>query len=68
MLDRLERSIGLGRFEAPTQLANFGGSSGFPIAFSVLFALAGLAMLAHALLTSIRRRRRELALMMVLGF
>ena len=68
VLDRLERSTGLGRFEAPTQLANFGGLSGFPIAFSVLFVLAGLAMLAHALLTSIRRRRRELALMMVLGF
>jgi predicted lysophospholipase L1 biosynthesis ABC-type transport system permease subunit len=68
VLDRLERSIGLGRFEAPTKLANFGGLSGFPIAFSVLFALAGVAMLAHALLTSIRRRRRELALMMVLGF
>ncbi len=68
VLDRLERSTGLGRFEAPTELANFGGLSGFPIAFSLLFALAGVAMLAHALLTSIRRRRRELALMMVLGF
>ena len=29
VLDRLERSTGLGRFEAPT-VANFGGLSGVP--------------------------------------
>ena len=68
VLDRLERSTGLGRFEAPTELAKFGGLSGFPFAFSVIFALAGVTMLAHALLTSIRRRRRELAVMRMLGF
>ena len=68
MLDRLERSVGLGRFRAPPQIARFGGLAAFPLAFSVLFGAVGATMLVFALLTSIRRRRAELALLKTLGF
>ena len=68
VLDRLERTIGLGRFEPPIQLAEFGGLAAFPLAFSVLFGVVGATMLAHALVASIRRRRRELAVLTTLGF
>ena len=68
MLDRLERSIGLGRFEAPTQTRQVRGPGAFPIAFSVLFAAAGRRC---SLSLSSRRSvaaDAELALIMVLGF
>src|SRR5439155_17783282 len=39
-----------------------------PLQLSVLFALAAFATLVHVLLTSVRRRRRDLAILQMLGF
>jgi len=39
-----------------------------PLQLSVLFALAAFATLVHVLLTSVRRRRRDLAILQTLGF
>jgi hypothetical protein len=39
-----------------------------PVLMALLLALAGAATLSHTLLTSIRRRRRDLAILKTLGF
>ena len=39
-----------------------------PLQLSALFAVAALATLVHVLLTSVRRRRRDLAILQTLGF
>ena len=39
-----------------------------PIAFAALVVLLGIATLANTLITSIRRRRRDLAVLKTLGF
>jgi len=39
-----------------------------PLKLSVLFAFAAFATLVHLLLTSVRRRRRDLAILQTLGF
>ncbi len=39
-----------------------------PVLMALLLALAGAATLAHTLVTSIRRRRRDLAILKALGF
>jgi putative ABC transport system permease protein len=41
---------------------------GLPLALAGLLALAAAALLGHALFTSIRRRRRDLAILKTLGF
>jgi len=43
-------------------------SRALPLQLSVLFALAAFATLVHVLLTSVRRRRRDLAILQTLGF
>jgi predicted lysophospholipase L1 biosynthesis ABC-type transport system permease subunit len=45
-----------------------GGAQRIPLALSGLFALAALGTLVHTLVTSIRRRRRDLAVLKTLGF
>lgn len=52
----------------PTALVNFGVSVNFPLIIGVMVALFGAATLAHLLLVSVARRRREAALLKVLGF
>jgi hypothetical protein len=52
----------------PTDVADFGGVSEMPSIIAALFAAAAAGALAHALLTSIRRRRAELAVLKTLGF
>lgn len=39
-----------------------------PLQLSILFAFAAFATLVHVLLTSVRRRRRDLAILQTLGF
>lgn len=39
-----------------------------PLKLSILFAIAAFATLVHLLLTSVRRRRRDLAILQTLGF
>jgi ABC-type lipoprotein release transport system permease subunit len=52
----------------PRTVADFGGVDATPIALAGLLVLAGAAALAHTLVTAIRRRRRDLAILKTLGF
>jgi hypothetical protein len=52
----------------PGDLLNFGRSKNLPLLLSGLLALLGLGTLAHALITSINRRRRDFAICKTLGF
>ena len=52
----------------PRSLINFGEAVNFPLIFGVILALFGAATLAHLLVVSVSRRRREIGLLKVLGF
>ncbi len=52
----------------PTSLVNFGEAVNFPLIFGGLLAVFGAATLAHLLVVSVSRRRREIGLLKVLGF
>jgi hypothetical protein len=52
----------------PQKVTDFGGVAWMPFLVAGIFAAAAAAALAHALVTSIRRRRRDLAVMKTLGF
>jgi ABC-type lipoprotein release transport system permease subunit len=52
----------------PGDLLNFGRNQQLPYILSGLLALLALGTLAHALVTSINRRRRDLAICKTLGF
>jgi ABC-type antimicrobial peptide transport system permease subunit len=52
----------------PTSLVNFGEAVNFPLIVGVMLALVGAATLAHLLVVSVARRRREIGLLKVLGF
>jgi hypothetical protein len=52
----------------PTDVGDFGGVEALPLLIIAVFAGAAAAALAHALVTSVRRRRRELAILKTLGF
>jgi putative ABC transport system permease protein len=47
---------------------NFGRVQNFPLYLAILVALMAAATLAHVLVTSIRRRRRDLAILKTIGF
>ena len=49
-------------------IASFGSAQRIPLLLSGLLALAALGTLVHVLVTSIRRRRRDLAVLKTLGF
>jgi hypothetical protein len=49
-------------------IAAFGSAQRIPLALSALLALAAVGTLAHVLVTCIRRRRRDLAVLKTLGF
>ncbi len=51
----------------PVDLVNFGRVQSFPLVLGGLMGLFAAATLAHVLVTSIRRRRRDLAVLKVLG-
>jgi len=53
---------------APTSLVNFGEAVNFPLIFGAMLAVFGAATLAHLLVVSVSRRRREVGLLKVLGF
>jgi ABC-type antimicrobial peptide transport system permease subunit len=52
----------------PTNLVNFGQAVDFPLLLSITLAIFGAATLAHLLFVSVGRRRRQFALVKVLGF
>ena len=53
---------------APPEVRDLRGVNGLPLALALLLALPAVAAVAHTLLTSVRRRRRELAILEVVGF
>jgi len=52
----------------PTSLINFGEAVNFPLIFGAMLAVFGAATLAHLLVVSVSRRRREVGLLKVVGF
>jgi FtsX-like permease family len=52
----------------PTDVGDFGGVEALPLLIAGVFIAAAAAALAHALVTSFRRRRRDLAVLKTLGF
>ena len=54
--------------EPGAELLSLGRVSGLPMALAGILAVLAAGALIHALLTSIRRRRRELAILKTLGF
>ena len=54
--------------QRPTDLINFGQVQNLPLLLAGLVSLLAAATLAHTLVTSIRRRRRDLAILKMLGF
>jgi ABC-type lipoprotein release transport system permease subunit len=52
----------------PINLVNFGQAVDFPLLLGLTLALFGAATLAHVLFVSVARRRRQVALLKVLGF
>ena len=54
--------------EKPSDLADLERVGGLPSVVAGLLGVLAVATLAHTLLTSVRRRRRDLAILKVLGF
>ena len=54
--------------QRPADLVNFGRVEAMPLVTGGLIALVAVAMLGHLLVTSVRRCRRDLAVLKVLGF
>jgi hypothetical protein len=52
----------------PTAVISLGDLRSLPYALGVFFALLASATVAHALVTTVRRRRQELAIMRSIGF
>jgi hypothetical protein len=52
----------------PTAVVSLGDLRSLPYALGVFFALLASATVAHALVTTVRRRRQELAIMRSIGF
>ena len=69
-LARFERefSQNVNQLSVPVNLVNFGQAVDFPLLLGVTLALFGAATLAHLLFVSVARRRRQVALLKVLGF
>ena len=64
-------NIDIGEDISPGKFADvvsFGGVKGAPLAVGGVLAALGAAALAHVLITAIRRRRRDVAILKTLGF
>lgn len=67
-LARLRRSGEATPGARPTDLANFGRVDSMPFVIGGVLGTAAIATLIHTLLSSVRRRRRDLAILKTLGF
>jgi hypothetical protein len=54
--------------ESPADILNFGRIDELPIILAAVLALLACATLAHTLVSGVRRRRRDLAVLKALGF
>ncbi len=52
----------------PPEVRDLSGVSGMPLVLALVLMLLASGIIAHTLLTSVRRRRRELAILKTLGF
>jgi hypothetical protein len=52
----------------PTDLVSFGGVRNLPMLLGLALSGLALATIAHLLITSVRRRRRDFAILRILGF
>ena len=71
--DEREAVASLARFDAingaePVDVANFGRVQAVPLVIGALLVVMAIATLFHTLVSSIRRRRRDFAILKVLGF
>jgi ABC-type antimicrobial peptide transport system permease subunit len=67
------RAAGLGSFTVqgpatPTDVVNFGRVQELPLLLGIALSLLALLTIAHLLLTSVRRRRRDFAVLRSIGF
>ena len=53
---------------APPEVRNLAGVNGLPLTLALLLALLAIGTVAHTLITSVRRRRRDLAILKAFGF
>jgi predicted lysophospholipase L1 biosynthesis ABC-type transport system permease subunit len=56
------------RVDAPEDIEALANVTNTPIVLAAVLGVLALATLAHALVTSVRRRRRDLAILVALGF
>jgi hypothetical protein len=55
-------------FQRPNDVVNFGRVQNLPLVLAALLGLIGVAALTHMLVSSVRRRRGDLAIMKTLGY
>lgn len=67
-LQRLDPTFAIAEPVRPDDLVNFGKVEQLPLVATVMLAGLAAATLAHMLVTSVRRRRRDLAILKALGF
>ena len=56
------------KFQTPTDLLNFGGVAAMPALLGALLSALALVTITHLLISSVRRRRRDLAVLRTIGF
>lgn len=71
-VDRLLKALPDGTYSVPAEhrgdISTLGRISSVPLAFALLLGVLALATLAQTLVTSVRARRRDLAVLKTLGF
>lgn len=63
-----ELGYGVGSAQPPAGVADFGRVDTLPAVLAALLVVVAAGTLAHTLLTAVRRRRRDLAILKTLGF
>ena len=63
-----DQVCGVSTAQRPVDILNYSRVQGTPLALAALLAFLAVATVAHLLVTSIRRRRRDLAVLKTLGF
>ena len=66
-IERLRERFVVDEVRQPTTVIDFGRMDGVPLAGAVAVALLALGTVAHVVTSAIRRRRRDLAILRVLG-
>ena len=64
---RTRRSAGWAACSTPTDLVNFGRVQDLPLLLGTALSLLALVTIVHLLLTSVRRRRRDFAVLRSIG-